>query len=178
MGCTLDIKYVHKYPLLSWVIKDRHGFRLPQRSHLRTLKNFVSKKSGKYWIKSVNRKILRSFIFFSCIHAWRSGYKSSKESQAVHTLSCDALFIYDFIRIICGKCSTKKGRTIIWWQSSRRMRKATLLDIVFFYIIIIMSNKRISRTQMFYSCFFVMLLAKSWFLKKFSKKCLLNIFYF
>ena len=49
----------------------RHGFRLPQRSHLRTLKNFVSeksgkrcKKSGKYWIKSINREILRRFIFF------------------------------------------------------------------------------------------------------------------
>ena len=151
MGCTLDIKYVHKYPLLSWVIKDRHGFRLPQRSHLRTLKNFVSKKSGKYWIKSEN---FQEFHFFSCIHAWRTGYKLSKESQAVHTLSCDALFIYGFIRIIWGKCSTKEGRTIIWWQSTRRMRKANLLDIEFFYIIIIIPNKRISRTQMFYSCFF------------------------
>ena len=40
--------------------KSRRGFRLPQHSHLRTLKNFVSEKSGKreksgeYWIKSGN----------------------------------------------------------------------------------------------------------------------------
>ena len=30
----------------------RRGFRLPQRSHLRTLKNFVSEKSGKRCEKS------------------------------------------------------------------------------------------------------------------------------
>ena len=53
----------------------RRGFRPPQRSYLRTLKDFVSeksgklcKKSGKYWIKSRNREILRRFIF-SCIRA-------------------------------------------------------------------------------------------------------------
>ena len=46
-------------------------YRLPQRSHLRTLKNFVSEKSGKrfeksgkYCIKSGNREISRRFIFF------------------------------------------------------------------------------------------------------------------
>ena len=51
--------------------KVRRRFRLPQRSHLRTLKNFVREKSGKlceksgrYWIKSRNREILRRFIFF------------------------------------------------------------------------------------------------------------------
>ena len=53
----------------------RRWFRLPQRSHLRTLKNFVSeksgklcKKSGKYWIKSGNWEILRRFIFFLYLH--------------------------------------------------------------------------------------------------------------
>ena len=40
------------------------GFRLPQRSHLLTLNNFVSEKSGKHWIKLGNREILRRFIFF------------------------------------------------------------------------------------------------------------------
>ena len=52
-------------------VRFRCGFRLPQRSHLRTLKNFVNeksekrcKKSGKYWIKSGNGEILRRFIFF------------------------------------------------------------------------------------------------------------------
>ena len=54
----------------------RRWFRLPQRSHLRTLKNFaieksckLCEKSGKYWIKSGDREILRRFIF-SCIRAW------------------------------------------------------------------------------------------------------------
>ena len=49
----------------------RRGFRLPQRSHLRTLKNFVSEKSGKrceksgkHEIKLGNREILRRLIFF------------------------------------------------------------------------------------------------------------------
>ena len=49
----------------------RRRFRLPQRSYLRTLKNFVSEKlgkrcekSGKHLIKSGNREILRRFIFF------------------------------------------------------------------------------------------------------------------
>ena len=49
----------------------RRGFRLPQRSHLRTLKNFVSEKSGKrceksgkHLIKSGNRETLRRLIFF------------------------------------------------------------------------------------------------------------------
>ena len=39
-------------------VQFRRGFRLPQRSHLRTLNNFVSEKSGKrcqksgkHWIK-------------------------------------------------------------------------------------------------------------------------------
>ena len=42
----------------------RRGFRLPQRSHVRTLKDFVGEKSGKrceksgkYWIKSGDREI-------------------------------------------------------------------------------------------------------------------------
>ena len=37
-----------------------------QRSHLRTLKNFVvkSEKSGKHLIKSGNREILKRLIFF------------------------------------------------------------------------------------------------------------------
>ena len=55
----------------SFYIRTRCGFRLPQRSHLRTLKNFVSEKSGKrcensgkHWIKSGNREISRRFIFF------------------------------------------------------------------------------------------------------------------
>ena len=39
------------------------GFRLQQRSHLQTLKNFVSEKSEKHWIKSGNREILRRFCF-------------------------------------------------------------------------------------------------------------------
>ena len=50
---------------------NRRGFRLSQRSQLRTLKNFVSEKlgkrceeSGKHWIKSGNREILRRLIFF------------------------------------------------------------------------------------------------------------------
>ena len=50
---------------------SRRGFRLPQRSHLRTLKNFVSEKSGKrceksgkHEIKLGNREILRRLIFF------------------------------------------------------------------------------------------------------------------
>ena len=49
----------------------RRRFRLPQRSHLQTLKSFVSiksgkscEKSGKYWIKSGYRENLRRFIFF------------------------------------------------------------------------------------------------------------------
>ena len=49
----------------------RRGFRLLQRSHLRTLKNFVSEKSGKrfeesgkHWIESRNREIFRRLIFF------------------------------------------------------------------------------------------------------------------
>ena len=49
----------------------RRGFRLPQRSDLRTLKNFVTEKSGKrceksgeQWIKSGNQEISRRFIFF------------------------------------------------------------------------------------------------------------------
>ena len=52
-------------------IQKRRGFRLPQRSHLQTLKIFVSEKSrerceksGKHRIKSGNREILRMFIFF------------------------------------------------------------------------------------------------------------------
>ena len=32
---------------MSWAVVIRRGFRLPQRLHLRTLKNFVSEKSGK-----------------------------------------------------------------------------------------------------------------------------------
>ena len=55
----------------TFFITCRRGFRLPQRSHLRTLKNFVSeksgkrcKKSGKYCIKSGNWEILRWFIYF------------------------------------------------------------------------------------------------------------------
>ena len=59
-----------------WRCGYRRIFRLPQRSHLRTLKNFVGEKSrkrceklGKHWIKSGNREILRRFIFFSCIRA-------------------------------------------------------------------------------------------------------------
>ena len=58
---------------------SRRGFSLPQRSHLRTLKNLLKvhfrgnvvkksgkrcEKSGKHWIKSGNREILRQFIFF------------------------------------------------------------------------------------------------------------------
>ena len=53
-------------------------------AHLRTLKNFVieksgkrCEKSGKYWIKSGNREILRRFIF-SCIRAWNQGSYSYK----------------------------------------------------------------------------------------------------
>ena len=53
----------------------KRGFRLPQRSHLQTLKIFVSEKSGKrceqsgkHWIKSGNREIWEGY--FSCIHAW------------------------------------------------------------------------------------------------------------
>ena len=55
MQCIMNISYLFIY---------RRGFRLPQRSHLRTLKNFVSQKSGKHWIKSGNRGILRRYIFF------------------------------------------------------------------------------------------------------------------
>ena len=47
-----------------FIFTVRRGFILTQRSHLRTLKIFVSEKSGKYWIKSGNREILRGFIFF------------------------------------------------------------------------------------------------------------------
>ena len=47
-----------------FLVIHRRGFRLPQLSHLWTLKNFVSEKSGKYWIKSGNREILRRFIFY------------------------------------------------------------------------------------------------------------------
>ena len=54
----------------------RRGLRLPQRSHLRTLKNFVSEKSGKhceklgkYLIKSGNRENFEDVHFFSCIRA-------------------------------------------------------------------------------------------------------------
>ena len=63
---SFTCKRLHHHP--------RRGFRLPQRSHLRTLKNFVSEKSGKRWksgkhlIKSGNQEILRRFIF-SCIRA-------------------------------------------------------------------------------------------------------------
>ena len=53
------------------ILLTRRGFRLPQRSHLRTLKIFVCEKSGKrceesgkYLIKSESREILRMFIFF------------------------------------------------------------------------------------------------------------------
>ena len=71
---------IYLFPLsapLFW-IAVRRGFRLPQRSHLRTLKYFVieksgkrceksekrCEKSGKHWIKSANLEILRRFIFF------------------------------------------------------------------------------------------------------------------
>ena len=66
-------------------VQFRRGFRLPQRSHLRTLKNFVSEKSGKHceiigetlwkieetlwkigetFDKIGNREVLKRFIFF------------------------------------------------------------------------------------------------------------------
>ena len=45
-------------------IQKRRGFRLPQGSHLQTLKIFVSEKSRERCEKSGNREILRMFIFF------------------------------------------------------------------------------------------------------------------
>ena len=83
----LDIRYLQRsmvvyildsYINLSSSILDpfiytsiyRRGFRLPQCSHLRTLKNLLKvhfgkrcEKSGNHWIKSGNRKISRRFIF-------------------------------------------------------------------------------------------------------------------
>ena len=84
--------YLHWKKSFFLVIYQQRGFRLSQRSHLRTLNNFVSEKSGKRceksgetlwksrkcfeesgkhceksgkcWIKSGNQKILRRFIFF------------------------------------------------------------------------------------------------------------------
>ena len=67
-----EITFLYKErTLITFLTPNRRGFRLPQRSYLRTLKKFVSeksgkrcKKSGKHRIKSGNWEILRRLIFF------------------------------------------------------------------------------------------------------------------
>ena len=63
---------IHQCLFVSIITENyfRCGFRLPQRSHLRTMKNFVIKKSwkrceksGKHGIKLGNWEILKRFIF-------------------------------------------------------------------------------------------------------------------
>ena len=77
------------------ILSYRRGFRLSQRSHLRTLKNFVSEKSGKrceklgkYWTKSGNREILRRFIFFPV------------SVPVFHSYSCSNCFIFILSTIV------------------------------------------------------------------------------
>ena len=84
---------------------NRRGFRLSQRSHLRTLKNFVSEKSGKLyeksgkhcersgksWIKSGKTGKFWVGSFLSCIRAWTRILKRSYKIIYRISRSCKIL---------------------------------------------------------------------------------------
>ena len=73
------------------------GADLDSDSHLRTLKNFVSEKSGKYWLKL---EILRRFIFFLYLRLhwlWNFHWISETGVSACHiVVLCYIVVFYSY----------------------------------------------------------------------------------
>ena len=103
----------------------RRGFRLPQRSHLRTLKSFVSEKSGKHWIKSGNWKILRWFIFFLypylhwnkmfTLNHWHLFYKKLIKMKKIQLIP--PLFLKLYKMTIISQLNLRLSRRILIFNS-------------------------------------------------------------
>ena len=103
----------------------RRGFRLPQRSHLRILKSFVSEKSGKHWIKSGNREILRRFIFFLYPHLhwnktftlnhWHLFYKKLIKMKKIQLIP--PLFLKLYKMTIISQLNLRLSRRILIFNS-------------------------------------------------------------
>ena len=92
--------------------RNRRKFRLPQRSHLRTLKNFVSEKSGKRCEKS-GKHCIKSGNFEE-VHLFLVSAPES-EYWSVHSLTRTIWVIFWFSK--CREVSLSFESKIFWKSS-------------------------------------------------------------